>query len=71
MQEGKPMDMQTTLCNASMNLMTHLLFGKSFLTTKSSNDECAQFKNLIVKEVALAGAFNISDFVPFLKPFDI
>ncbi|CAK9208507.1 unnamed protein product [Sphagnum troendelagicum] len=70
-KEGKPMDMQTTLCNASMNLMTHLLFGKSFLTTKSSNDECAQFKNLIVKEVALAGAFNISDFVPFLKPFDI
>ncbi len=63
--------MQTTFYNVSMNLMTCLLFGKNKFTTKFSNDKCARFKDLIVTKVAPAGAFNISDFVPFLKSSDI
>jgi hypothetical protein len=67
MHEGKPLDMQTTFCNVAMNLMTHLLFGINKFTTNFSNDECAQFKDLVMTKVALASASNISDFVPFLK----
>jgi hypothetical protein len=63
--------MQTTLCNVAMNLMTHLLFGINKFTTKFSKNECAQFKDLIMTKVAPASASNISDFVPFLKSFDI
>jgi len=71
MQEGKPMKMQTTFYNVSMNLMPCLLIGKNKFTIKFSNNKCAQFKDLIMTKVAPASAFNISDFVPFLQPFDI
>jgi cytochrome P450 len=54
-----------------MNLITRLLFGKRYFGIKISNEECEEFKDIIYKQGHLVGAFNINDFVPLLKPFDL
>jgi hypothetical protein len=46
--------------------MTRLLFGK-----RLSIKECEEFYDVINEETAILGVFNISDFVPLLKPFDL
>jgi hypothetical protein len=71
LQEGKPMNIQTQLSNSSMNLITRLLFGKRYFGINISNEECEEFKDIIYKQGHLVGAFNISDFVSLLKPFDL
>jgi hypothetical protein len=54
-----------------MNVITCLLFGKRYFSIEPFNEECEGFKDIIFKQAHLFGAFNISDFVPFLKPFDL
>jgi hypothetical protein len=51
--------------------MTRLLFGKRYLGSGLSSKECEEFNNIISEETKILGVFNISDFVPLLKPFDI
>ncbi len=60
------MDVYTRSRNASLNVMTRLLFGK-----RLSIKECEEFYDVINEETAILGVFNISDFVPLLKPFDL
>jgi hypothetical protein len=49
-----------------MNTMTRLLFGKRYFGKKNE-----EFKDTILKELAIVGNFNIGDFVPLLRPFDL
>jgi hypothetical protein len=63
--------MQTRLVDTSMNMMTLLLFGKEHFSAKLSNKKNEEFWDIILKENAIASIFNIGDFVPLLKPFDL
>jgi hypothetical protein len=35
------------------------------------NENCEKFKDIVVKVMNLIGVLNISDYVQFLKPFDL
>ncbi|CAM6019275.1 unnamed protein product [Sphagnum balticum] len=70
-KEEKPMDIYTRSRNASLNVMTRLLFGKRYLGSGLSIKECEEFSDIINEETKILGVFNISDFVPLLKPFDL
>jgi cytochrome P450 len=69
-KEGKPTNMRTRLFDTSMNMMTRVLFGKRYFGLKLSNKKNDEFKDVILKQLAIAGNFNIGDFVPLLRPFD-
>ncbi len=70
MQEGNPVNMQTSLSGTSMNVISRLLFKKRYFNTMHSDEESKEFKDIVMKIMSLNGVFNISDYVPFLKPFD-
>jgi hypothetical protein len=36
-----------------------------------SDEESNEFKDIVMKIMSINGVFNISDYVPFLKPFDL
>ncbi len=63
--------MRTRLTDTSMNMMTRLLFGERYCGLKLSNKKSEEFKDIILKEMAIVGIFNIGDFVPLLRPFDL
>jgi len=65
------MDIYTRSRNASVNVMTRLLFGKRYLGSGFSIKECEEFNDIIIEETKILGVFNISDFIPLLKPFDL
>jgi hypothetical protein len=71
LQDEKPMDIYTRSRSASLNVMTRLLFGKRYLGSGPSIKEYEEFNDIIREEITILGVFNISDFVPILKPFDI
>jgi hypothetical protein len=54
-----------------MNMMTCLLFGKRYFGLKLSNKKNDEFKDIILKQLAIIGIFNIGDFVPLLRPFNL
>ncbi len=63
--------MQMSLSSTSMNVITHLLFSKIYFNTMHINENCEKFKDIVVKVMNLIGVLNISDYVQFLKPFDL
>ncbi|CAM6062097.1 unnamed protein product, partial [Sphagnum tenellum] len=69
--ERKPTNMRTRLFDTSMNMMTRLLFGKRYFGLKISNKKNDEFKDTILKQLAIIGILNIGDFVPLLRPFDL
>jgi hypothetical protein len=71
LQDGKPVSMQRSLFSTSMNVVTRLLFRKRYFSTEHTNEDYEEFKDLNVKIMTLCGTFNISDYVPYLKPFDV
>jgi len=64
-------NLRTSLSSAVMNVVTRLLIRKRYFSTDHTDDDSQEFKELSVKVMNLCGVFNISDYVPFLKPFDI
>jgi len=54
-----------------MNMMMRLLLGKRYFGLKLSNKKNDDFKDIILKQLAIVGIFNIGDFVPLLRPFDL
>jgi hypothetical protein len=71
LQEGNPVNMQTSLSSTSMNVISRLLFTKRYFNIVHSDEEYEEFKDVFMKIMKINGAFNISDYVPFLKPFDL
>ncbi len=64
--------MQSRLYETSMNVVTRMLFKRRYFdNTKQSTAEAEEFKELVVKLMNLAGVFNLSDYIPYLKPFDL
>ncbi|CAK9200287.1 unnamed protein product [Sphagnum troendelagicum] len=71
-KEGKGVNMQSRLYETSMNVVTRMLFKRRYFdNTRQSTAEAEEFKELVVKLVNLAGVFNLSDYIPYLKPFDL
>ncbi|CAM6001524.1 unnamed protein product [Sphagnum balticum] len=71
-KEGKGVNMQSRLYETSMNVVTRMLFKRRYFdNTKQPTAEAEEFKELVVKLVNLAGVFNLSDYIPYLKPFDL
>jgi hypothetical protein len=54
-----------------MNVISRLLFKKRYFNTVHSDEESEEFKYIVTKIMNINGIFNISDYVPFLKPFDL
>jgi hypothetical protein len=71
LQEGQPVNTQTSLANALLNVTTRLLFRKRYISTEHTDEDCQEFPALVKKVMILSGFFNISDYVPYLKPFDL
>ncbi len=71
LQEGNPVNMQTSLSSTSMNVISRLIFKKRYFNTVHSDEESEEFKDIFLKIMNINGVFNISDYVPFLKPFDL
>ncbi len=71
LQEGNPVNMQTSLSSTSMNVISRLLFTKRYFNTMHNDEESQEFKDLVMKKMKILGVFNISDYVSFLKPFDL
>jgi len=73
LQEGKGVNMQSRLYETSMNVVTRMLFKRRYFdNTKQSTAKAEEFKpELVVKLMNLAGVFNLSDYIPYLKPFDL
>ncbi len=44
---------------------------KRYLGSRRSIKECEEFNDIISEETTILGFFNISHFVPLLKPFDL
>ncbi|KAH9573688.1 hypothetical protein CY35_01G013900 [Sphagnum magellanicum] len=71
-KEGKAVNMQSRLYETSMNVVTRMLFKRRYFdNTNQSTAEAEEFKELVVKLMNLAGVFNLSDYIPYLKPFDL
>jgi hypothetical protein len=68
LQDAKPINVQALLHKTNLNIITRTFFSKRyFIEDDFYNKKCEEFKNLIAK---FTGIFNISDYIPYLKPFD-
>jgi hypothetical protein len=72
LQDGKPANMQKILFDTVLNVITRMMlkrryFGSEQMATKESEE----FKELVVEIMVLLGVFNLSDFIPFIKRFDL
>ena len=60
------------LANFSMNVMTRMLLGKRFFGHKGAGAaEAAEFLEITEGIFLLLGVLNVSDYLPFLRPFDL
>ncbi len=71
LQDAKPINVQALLHKTNLNIITQTFFSKRyFIEDDFYNKKCEEFKNLIAKFTHMLGIFNISDYIPYLKPFD-
>jgi hypothetical protein len=72
LQDAKPINIKTLLHKTILNIMTQMLFTKRyFIEDDFYNNKHEEFNDFMTKLMRLGGTFNISDFVPYLKPFDL
>ncbi|KAE8703317.1 Cytochrome P450 superfamily protein, putative isoform 2 [Hibiscus syriacus] len=62
--EGKTLNLSQQVGKVVEVIMSRVIFGRCM-------DDNIEFKPLIEETVHLAGVFNLSDYVPFLAPFDL
>ncbi len=71
LQDAKPINVQTLLHKTNLNIITQTFFSiRYFIEDDFYNKKCEEFKNLIAKFMHIGGIFNISYYIPYLKPFD-
>lgn len=64
--------MQTRVSETAMNVVTRMMLKRKYFTADAeTTEEAVEFKELVVGVMHLVGVFNLSDFIPFLKPFDV
>ncbi len=66
------MNMREIFHELITNNICRMLFGTRCETTKEfTGTDFDEFFNSVSKLIGLVGEFNLSDFIPFLKPFDL
>jgi hypothetical protein len=71
-KDAKPINIKTLLHKTILNIMTQMLFTKRyFIEDGFYNNKHEEFNDFMTKLMRIGGTFNISDFVPYLKPFDL
>ncbi|CAM6024372.1 unnamed protein product [Sphagnum balticum] len=71
-KDEKPINMQALLHKTILNIITQMLFSKRYFTEDDFyNRKGKEFNDLMAKFMHIAGIFNISDYIPYLKPFDL
>ncbi|XP_054792122.1 flavonoid 3',5'-hydroxylase 2-like [Prosopis cineraria] len=68
-KQGQPVVVPEMLTYAMANMIGQLILGKRVFETKGS--ESNEFKDMVVELMTSAGLFNIGDFIPFLRRFDL
>jgi hypothetical protein len=72
LQDAKPINMQALLHKTILNIITQMLFSKRYFSEDDLyNKKGKEFNDLMAKFMHIAGIFNISDYIPYLKPFDL
>jgi len=71
-QGGKLVDMKQIFHELITNNICRMLFGTRCETTKGfTGTDVDEFFNSVSNLIDLLGEFNLSDLIPFLKPFDL
>jgi cytochrome P450 len=71
-QGGKPVDMRNIFRELMNNNICQMLFGtRCEITKKLTGIEFDEFFNSVSMLIDLLAGFNLGDFIPFLKPFDL
>ncbi|CAM6093426.1 unnamed protein product [Calypogeia fissa] len=72
-QQGNAVNMNNCFATMAMNNMTQMMMNRSYCVHSSQSKSA--LPNPVLKAiqdmVELMGAFNIADFIPLLKPFDL
>lgn len=69
---GKAVNLRDTFGALSSNTLTRMILGKRYFGAGNAGPkEAAEHKALIYEAFALINAFNIADYLPFLRPFDL
>lgn len=70
-QGGKPVNVQTRVSDTAMNVTTRMVFKRRYFAADAETPEALEFRELVVGTMHLIGVFNLGDYIPFLKPFDV
>lgn len=71
-EANKSINLRDTFGALSSNTLTRMILGKRHFGAGDSGPvEAAEHKALIYAAFALINAFNIGDYLPFLRPFDL
>ncbi|KAI5084353.1 hypothetical protein GOP47_0000522 [Adiantum capillus-veneris] len=69
---NQAINLRDTFGALSSNTLTRMILGKRFFGSGDSGPaEAAEHKALIYAAFALINAFNVGDYIPFLRPFDL
>jgi len=64
--------MQALLHKTILNIITQMLFSKRYFSEDDFyNKKGKEFNDVMANFMHIAGIFNISDYIPYLKPFDL
>ncbi|GLJ51046.1 hypothetical protein SUGI_1086770 [Cryptomeria japonica] len=70
--EGKSIDMRNLFGALTSNAITRMVLGQRFFGLKGAGPEvAAEHKAKIYESFSLINAFNIGDYLPFLRPLDL
>eukprot|EP01018_Ginkgo_biloba_P037846 Gb_08107 [translate_table: standard] len=71
-QEGKSINMRDLFGSVTSNAITRMVLGQRFFGPKGAGPEvAAEHKAKIYESFSLINAFNIGDYLPFLRRFDL
>lgn len=69
---GNCIALRDTFGALSSNILTRMMLGKRhFGAGNAGPKEAAEHKNLIYAGFSLVNSFNVADYLPFLRPFDL
>ena len=71
-QEGKSINMRDLFGSLTSNAITRMILGQRFFGPKGAGPQvAADHKAKIYESFSLINAFNIGDYLPFLRPLDL
>jgi cytochrome P450 len=75
-QAGQEVELRELLTTFTMNIATRMMMSKKYFSASAADvqgsvQEAAAFKDYLHVAFKLLGVFNVGDYIPFLKPFDL